>query len=295
MNRNSINNSIKASLLADSLALPVHWIYDQEEIANLKLDLTKLHSPSHNKYHNKKSLGEHTHYGDQAVVLLKSIIKESTFKLESFANDWKDFFRNYAGYYDGATKATISNLESGQAIKLAGSKSSDLGGAARIAGLLSLLPSHSPAQIIEAARAQTAFTHNNSLVIDTAEFLIETSLAVISGAELEVALEQAVSKTMSADFLKLSLEKAKENLHLEPRDAIVKLGQGCTINGALPASLYLILKYSSNLSEALTQNLLSGGDSAARGLVIGMILGATIVSEFNNSELQKVLSLSLSF
>ncbi|HSO10397.1 MAG TPA: ADP-ribosylglycohydrolase family protein, partial [Desulfoprunum sp.] len=45
-------------------------------------------------------------------------------------------------------------------------------------------------------------------------------------------------------------------------------------NAALPAAVHLILRYETDLRQALIENVMAGGDSAARGLVVGMILGA---------------------
>ena len=41
-------------------------------------------------------------------------------------------------------------------------------------------------------------------------------------------------------------------------------------SGALPGSLYLALKYQHSLEEGLIANAGIGGDSAVRGMVIGM-------------------------
>jgi ADP-ribosylglycohydrolase len=38
--------------------------------------------------------------------------------------------------------------------------------------------------------------------------------------------------------------------------------------------VHLIVKYEDNLKEGLIENAMAGGDSAGRGLMVGMILGA---------------------
>ena len=38
--------------------------------------------------------------------------------------------------------------------------------------------------------------------------------------------------------------------------------------------VHLVAKYENNLEEALIQAVMAGGDSAARGMVVGMVLGA---------------------
>ena len=57
-------------------------------------------------------------------------------------------------------------------------------------------------------------------------------------------------------------------------DAISKLGPACSISSALPSVLYLALKYEDDIENALTENAMAGGDNCARGLVLGMLLGA---------------------
>ena len=48
----------------------------------------------------------------------------------------------------------------------------------------------------------------------------------------------------------------------------------CEIDAAFPCVIHLITKYEDNLREGLIENAMAGGDSAGRGLTVGMVLGA---------------------
>jgi ADP-ribosylglycohydrolase len=48
----------------------------------------------------------------------------------------------------------------------------------------------------------------------------------------------------------------------------------CNGENAFLSSIYLILKYQDDFKKALLTNVQAGGDSAARGIMIGTILGA---------------------
>lgn len=43
--------------------------------------------------------------------------------------------------------------------------------------------------------------------------------------------------------------------------------------------VHLIAKYEDNLEEALVQSVMAGGDSAARGMAVGTVLGARLGDE----------------
>ncbi len=43
--------------------------------------------------------------------------------------------------------------------------------------------------------------------------------------------------------------------------------------------VHLVAKYENNLKEALIQSVMAGGDSAARGMLVGMVLGAHLGPE----------------
>ena len=65
----------------------------------------------------------------------------------------------------------------------------------------------------------------------------------------------------------------------ESVQAIATFGQTCHTPEAYPGVVHLIGRYETDLKEALIQSVMAGGDSAARGMIVGMVLGAHLGSD----------------
>ena len=264
---------VLASFAADALALGAHWIYDTNIIDKKIGRPDKYLNPEPPTYHGTKKAGEFTHYGDQTLILLESLAAASGFDLQVFSRSWRNLFDGYEGYFDGATKKTLKNLDSGIDTEIAGSHSDDLAGAARIAPVVYCYR-QDPEQLISAVRSQTALTHNQSQVIDAAAVFAKITLDVLSGTSPRQAISAVGSESLTDEVLSVWLSRGLESADSDTREAIGQFGQMCEIEAALPATVHLIAKYENSLPEALIENVRAGGDSASRGLLVGMVLGA---------------------
>jgi len=171
---------VLASFAADALALGVHWIYNTNVIDKKWGRVEEYIKPERPTFHPSKGLGEFTHYGDQTLVLLESIAASSGFDINNFADKWHQFMKSYEGYIDGATKATLENINAGKQPTGAGSDSDDFAGAARIAPLVYSYRDDI-ANLMDSAGAQAAVTHNHQEVIDTAAFFGSVAINVLNG------------------------------------------------------------------------------------------------------------------
>jgi len=61
---------------------------------------------------------------------------------------------------------------------------------------------------------------------------------------------------------------------VDTRDAIKQFGQACDVSAGFSGVVHLIAKYQDHPREGLIENVMAGGDSAARGLIAGMVFGA---------------------
>jgi len=271
MNKNKMG-MIFGSFVGDALALGPHWVYNTNVI-DKKFGRVKQYFDPLVSYHAGKKKGDFTHYGDQMLLLLESLATASGFDQKRFAEAWQSFFNEYEGYRDKATLTTLQNMTEGNNILESGSSSDDLGGAARIAPIVYCY-AHDLESAIQAARYQTALTHNNPSVLDSAEFFVRLAFSVLAGKKSSVAipelLENRFQNTDIAEAVSLGLASQDK----DTRTIVAEFGQMCSVEAALPGTIHLIAKYENDFKEALVENVMAGGDGAARGMLVGMVLGA---------------------
>ena len=270
---NNAKAMVMAAFMADALALGAHWIYDTKDISRRFGRVENFMAPAAHSFHPTKEKGKFTHYGDQMFVLLESVAEKKNFDVRDFSNRWQRLFKDYRGYIDQATRGTLSGYASGKAVEMAGSSSNELAGASRIAPIV-YIHADNLEKLIDAARLQTMMTHNNEEVIESAEFFARVTWRVLDGFRPKTAIE-TVSKTwIGSPKVTEWVQAGLESKDMDSVAAISRLGQSCHTPDAFPGVIHLIVRYEDDLKEALIQAVMAGGDSAARGMMAGMVLGA---------------------
>lgn len=264
---------VMAAFAADSLALGVHWIYDPKLIESEFGRVESLLKPSPETFHKTKGRGEFTHYGDQMFVLLESVAEKGGFDLADFSLRWRNLFDGYDGYIDGATRKTLVNYSAGKQPDDAGSGSDELAGAARIAPLICLYRDD-PETLVKSAIAQTRLTHTDPATVESAEYFARVTHAVLKGAAPIEAMRAVAENHFDISMVSAWLQKGLATIEHDSVEAIGNFGRSCHTGEMFPGVVHLIAKYEANLKEALVQCVMAGGDSAARGAVIAMVLGA---------------------
>jgi ADP-ribosylglycohydrolase len=254
------------SFCADALSLGVHWIYDANELAQKYGRVTGYQAPGPDSYHPHKQAGDQGHVGDQALCLLTFLKREKRWDTVAFMDEWLGMWPTYNDYIDGATKTTLGNIQNQTDKTQGGSDSVEIAGPARIAPLVSFLAQAPENEVVQAAIEQTKLTHRSPEAEETASFLAKASYRLIHGARLEDTVRETAPEW--------ALKSANSVLPQNAVDAIAKLGPACSISSALPSVIYLALKHGENTEIALIENAMAGGDNCARGLALGMLLGA---------------------
>ena len=264
--KNKISGLLFGSYCADALSLGVHWIYDSQELVKKYGRVTEYKAPGSDSYHPHKQAGDQGHVGDQSLCLLNFLSREKKWDLSKFMEDWLSMWPDYNDYIDGATKATLANVQNQADKTQGGSDSVEIAGPARIAPLIAFLSNSSESEVVKAAVEQTVLTHRSKEAEETAIFLAQAGYRLIHGSNLHDTLNETAPEW--------ALEKAKSVLSENAVDAISKLGPACSISSALPSVLYLATKHGDDIEAAFIENAMAGGDNCARGLALGILLGS---------------------
>ncbi|MDA3941653.1 MAG: ADP-ribosylglycohydrolase family protein [Spirochaetia bacterium] len=270
MNKDKLYGALWGAFCADAYALGPHWEYNTKNIEDADLNWEGYNNPI-TTYHGKKQAGDFTHYGDQGLWLLRQVAEKSSFDLSAFGRIWLDKMQTYEGYIDHSTKETLENLKKGADWTSCGSGSTDFSAIGRGVPLLLIL-NNNPEEIKKAFMSQAALTHNSKSVVEASSFFAELAIALLEGKELRSSLSSigsGYSKTIQ-DWISQGIKSStKKKTSL----VIKSFGQACDINHGFPGVIHLITKYTDNYRLAMEENVKSGGESAARGMTVGMLLG----------------------
>ncbi len=272
-----LNGMLFGSFIGDALALNLHWVYDTEKIALEFRQVDHYEEPTASLFHAEKEAGDFTHYGDQSLLLLKSIASNEGFNIQVFQNHWINYMKHYSGYMDRASKDSLEQLDAKCHI---GAVSDDLSGVSTLAPLLYY--HFDDTKLLQFVKSYVQMTHNDPQLLQIAEFTVKWIQEIVIGHDLEKSLE-----TLVGDFplVKQHYDNVLSRLDTPTVDAVKDIGQSCSCQYAFPSTLLILLKNKNSFSAAMKENLLAGGDSASRGLYIGMVLGAYLTSESISSKL----------
>ncbi|MCH9812489.1 MAG: ADP-ribosylglycohydrolase family protein [Epsilonproteobacteria bacterium] len=261
-----------APFLADAYSLGGHWIYETNEINTNTLDFSTLNNPL-STYHPTKKAGDFTHYGDQALWLLMHLKEHKTYDAINFGKLWQSKMTPYTGYKDKASTQTLTHLKEGKSFLACGSNSTELSIIGRHAPLIYTLHDNID-EINDAIKLHTVLTHMSKEALESSKFITEVVMGLLYNQPLEMLIQG--NAAFYGDTVKNEVELALKFVDEAPIETVEKLGASCNLKGALASTIFLVLKYQNSFEEFLEANVQAGGDSAARGMVGGMLLGAKL-------------------
>lgn len=279
-----IRGAIIGQFVGDALCLGSHWHYNFVERARLYPDgINGFEAPVPGHYHAGRQPGDPTHYGDAALVLLRSVVEAGGLDPLDYGRRFVALFADpaYAGYRDKPTQITVQHWRDfTQARPESAYGFQDGADDQQTVTMSRLAPvvcrhADDPALELMVERAVRVCQNNDRTVAfhQLAGRILRSALA---GTALPEAVAQEVAATLGAvgEEAARMLADARATQSLSAPDAAGEFGRACYLSSTFPCMLHAALKHADDLEAGLVETVRAGGDNASRAAVLGGWLGA---------------------
>jgi ADP-ribosyl-[dinitrogen reductase] hydrolase len=292
------------SLVADAVAMPVHWYYDRQALARdygtitgylaprnphpdsilwrsnyaaagPKTDILREQAAYWGKrgvhYHQFLEAGENTLNQLLAVELYEMVRRDRDYDPERWLDRYIAFMlapgRHRDTYVEEYHRDFFTNLAAGRKPINCGVRDIHIGGLVPVPALVAALgPRHHDLRRI--VRVHVGLSHKDAEVLDAADVFLNLLVRVTTGEDLRTAIMEHSNGWISA-------AKIRE-WDRHPDDVVVGrfLSPACYITEAFPAALFLAWRYAGDFAAGVCANAQVGGDNCHRGTVVGGLLAA---------------------
>ena len=300
-------DSLLGLYIGDALAMPVHWYYNRQALNRDYGRVTDYMAPCNphpdsilwrSSYQASGAAGEILHdqaqYWGQKGIHYHQFLKagENTLNVkigrlliesinETGNYDSDDFLKKYIAfmttpgnhrdtYIEECHRNFFANYARGIPPRKCGVAEKHIGG---LVGIVPLVAYYfkQPGKAREAAMTHLALTHPGNKMETAGSLVIDVLLKVLNGINLKAALIEEI-ESQHNPLLGHPFKKWLE----DPDDWVIgpRLSTACYVEDAVPAVVFLALKYHDEPEKALIVNTNLGGDNAGRGAILGAFLGA---------------------
>jgi ADP-ribosylglycohydrolase len=305
--QNKVDGALWGLYIGDALAMPVHWYYNRKamyEDYGWVEDYLRPRNPHpdsilwrssytapgpggeilHDQapywgqkavhYHQFLKAGENTLNIRLCHLLIEGLKRNGDYIAEDYLQRYVDFMTTPGAhrdtYIEECHRNFFANYARGVSPVHCGVEEKHIGG---LPGMIPVLVfyHHEPQKARQAALAHLALTHPGPKMRLAGELVCDLLLDVLNGLTLEQAIltrfESRINPLIGHPFTAW-LDK--------PDEWVIgsRFSTACYVDHAVPAVIYLALKYHGQPEQGLIVNTNLGGDNAYRGAVLGALLGA---------------------
>jgi ADP-ribosylglycohydrolase len=225
-------------------------------------------------YHQFLTAGENTLNVKLSQLLIESLNQNNGYDFADFLKRYIRFMTTPGNHRDTYIEECHRNFFANYARGLPPEKCGVH--EKHIGGLVGIIPivvfyNNRPDKARNMALAHLALTHPGAKMANAGSLLIELLLKVLNGIPLKAAVLEEIEKQQNT-LVGHSFIKWLD----DPDDWVIgpRFSTACYVEDSVPAVLYMALKYHHDPENALIVNTNLGGDNAARGSVLGALLGA---------------------
>jgi ADP-ribosylglycohydrolase len=274
--------AVLGQFIGDAMALGSHWHYNLLERERLyPAGIHGFERPAPGHYHAGREPGQPTHYGDAAMLLLRSLVADRGFDERRFGRRFVDAFdERYAGYRDKPTRITVENakphLDDSDFAFQSGADDFQTVSMCRIAPIVVLHAGRADRDsVVERA---VRVTQANAEAVAHNQAFARMLEALLRGIALPAAIDLGCREQtgQAADLVRIRLGDALAMQGSDVIDATGLVGRSCYLPCTFPSILHACLEHRDDFGVAVLEAVRAGGDNASRAACVGALMGASL-------------------
>lgn len=304
MNTADFTAAFQGSLLADALAMPVHWYYDRDALQADYGPVNEFKAPRNphpdsilwrSEYTPLNEKGDILHdqaaYWGQRGIHYHQFLPAGTntlnFQLAREVVRWSEERGGYDPdawleryievmltpgwhgdtYVEEVHRGFFTHYAQGKVPRKCAVRDEHIGGLAQVPALCAVSEDLDRSELRSRVKEHVKLTHAHPNVLRAADTLVRLLWDLREGVDVEKTLQR-----QAGDWISLNKAQRWRN---QPDTHVVghRFSPACYIDQAMPASLYLAWKYADDGALAIQANAEVGGDNCHRGAVVGSLLG----------------------
>lgn len=306
--KDRVAGAIFGMFIGDALAMPVHWYYNTQALRQDYGEVTDFLSPRNPhpdsilwrssyipsnkssdilhdqaKYWGKKGIHYHQFLREGENTLNLKLARELLFLMQNdggYATEsWLEHmivFLTTPGnhkdtYAEEYLRFFFSNYGKGkQADQCGNTNEKHIGGFSLMLPII-LMFADRPKYATKLSLQHLSLTHGGSTMEKWGTLVAVTILNILGGE----SLRQSIAYGARESCLNVDIQLLEALSEYSDSTVVGKhFSSACYADQAVPATLYLALKYRDSPEKGLIANTMCGGDNAGRGAVLGALLGA---------------------
>lgn len=274
--------AVMAQFVGDALCLGSHWYYNLADRRRIYPDgIQGFEAPIPGHYHAGRQPGDPTHYGDAAMVLLRSVAETGRAEPRDYGRRFVALFapETYIGYLDKPTRLTVQAFRDagGDMEGFSFQQGADDAQNVTTSRLAPVVVRHGRDRDLDGiVERVTRVCQDNGDAVAHALVHAHVLRRLLDGEALEPALDAVIGGADGPvpETLALRYADAKAMRGVSVVDATGEFGRACYLPSTFPSLMHAALKHGDDLPTALLECCRAGGDNASRCAVLGAWLGA---------------------
>jgi ADP-ribosylglycohydrolase len=282
MSQTKTSAMLLGALVADAASLGLHWLYDPDRIARIADDHgTAAFLPVKPEFfdgakgyfaHAARHAGMLTQYGEALYLSMRCMADEGgAFEPAHQRAAFAAYFGAggaYNGYIDRPTRGALDRIAADQVPS--GIDDDQNPALTRLPAIVAAY--HAAPDLDDTALAAMQITNVNDVAAGYTAVFAELLRLVLNGTPVAEALVAAADGATGA--IAAALRDALTTSEADTTAYAGHVGRACHLPTSGPV-MFHILRHSTSYADAVERNILAGGDSAGRSLMIGATLGAS--------------------